>query len=324
MIKGLIIVKSDLKPQKTGQDDSDDINGQSSAVLWKIIAKSIPEPENQPEKSIIDQIIKRLGMYEFGVEINVRHFPLKYNASTLGSNEEGDTFHLISILDISESLEIVKTISSEIKRNLLENIHDKSYLTTKLRTIFEAKVNILEKVTNSEILTKNLSGKANKLIDDGNFEQAQDLIKLAKEIPAKFTEHYEKSKRDTKTGNFRGAEKSLLHCYDLAGKMNDLPLQHYIKLKIEAVKQIPSAQKELKSQMNRISKDLGKYINYLPYKAQIKKLNRCDELADILEDDEQLDQLAELEEKIIIANSLVEKLTVVERNIKIIIEKWQT
>ncbi|UYP48522.1 hypothetical protein NEF87_004807 [Candidatus Lokiarchaeum ossiferum] len=323
MIKGFIIVKSDQMQKKTEQDDSEEENGLGYTNTWKIIAKYVPDPSDVPEKTIIDSIIERLNMNENGTEVNVRQFPLKFHASTLGSDEEGHSFHLISLLEISESLEIVKTISSEIKRNLFDNYKDQAYLKTKLHNIYDAKVNILEKVLNSEILTKNLSAKANKLIDEGDFEQAQELIKMAKDLPAKFVEFYEKGRRDAKTGNYRGAEKNFLQCYDLAGKISDLPLQYYIKLKIEDIKQIPSANKELRSQMMSISKDLGKFVNYLPYKAQIKKLNRCVELADVLEDDAQLEELAELEKKIIQANSLVEKLTSVERSIKNIINSWK-
>ena len=323
MIKGFIIIKSDQIHKNTDQDDSEEENGLRYTNAWKIIAKYIPDPDDLPEKSIIDSIIERLNINENGTGVNVRQFPLKYNATTLGIDEEGNSFHLISLLEISESLEIVKTISSEIKRNLLENCKDGTYLKNKLKNIYEAKVSILETVLNSEILTKNLSSKANKLIDEGNFEQAQELIKMAKDLPSKFVEMYEKGKRDTKTGNFRGAEKSFLQCYDLAGKIKDLPLQYYIKLKIEGIKQIPSANKELKTQMISISKDLGKFINYLPYKTQIKRLNRCVELADVLEDDTQLEELADLEKKIIQANSLVEKLTSVERSIKAIVNNWK-
>ena len=185
--------------------------------------------------------------------------------------------------------------------------------------LYGEKNRILEKVENEDILKNEIGSIANKLIDDGKYEDAKKIIKLAKEVPVKFVSAFVKSKKEVKGRHFRSAEKNLRDALNLAKKINDQSLKDYLELKIETVKKIPAYRKEVNSKYSSIVKRLIKYNKFLSYNSQIPKLHRCMELLDKLEEDEQIDQITDLEQLLVEAQQYVRSLRDIDRKIKQIV-----
>ncbi|MHA1765130.1 MAG: hypothetical protein ACTSWX_08025 [Promethearchaeota archaeon] len=283
---------------------------------WEIINEYFADKKDKPNNELIDVIMKSFIATATLKDLNFRAFPYKFYIVPLKQQKDIIKYCTIYILDIFESLEIVKIHPTEIQDSILENISNKIALTNRIRNIYIEKNNILEKVEKVDVLKNEIGSTANKLIDEGKYEDAQKIIKLAKEIPSKLVNTYSKSKKEVKGGHFKNAEKNLRDAFNLAKKINDEGLKAYLELKIETVKRIPSYQKEVKSKYSSISKKLLKYNTFIPYSSQIPKLHRCMELLDKLEEDDQIDQITDLEKLLVEAQQYVRSLRDIDRQIK--------
>ncbi|MHA1475963.1 MAG: hypothetical protein ACTSQ5_12345, partial [Promethearchaeota archaeon] len=339
MIKGIIIIKFDLdtpyimgneqivQPEENieepgeeedleeeDDDDEEDYEDEDNENIipklekWEIYNEYYADKKDKPKNDIIESIMKSFIATVTLDDINFRAFPYKFYLVPLKKQKETIKYCVIYILDISESLEIVKIHPKKIQDSLFDNISNKTALTNKIRNIYIQKNNILEKVESEAILKNEIGAIANKLIDDGKFQDAQKFIKLAKNIPSKFVSAFTKSKKEAKSRHFKSAEKNLRDALNLAKKMNDEALKDYLVLKIITVRKNPSYQKEVKSKYSSIVKRLAKYNKFLTYSTQIPKLHRCMELLDKLEEDEKIDQITELEQLLVEAQQYVRSL----------------
>ena len=359
MIKGIIIIKFDLdtpyimeneqivqeeKIDETGEEEDlseeDDVDKEEEdddeeeeeeeedeenahiipkLEKWDIYNEYYSDKKDKPKNEFLESIMKSFIATVTLEDLNFRAFPYKFYIVPLKKQKEPTIYCIIYILDIFESLEIVKIHPKKIQDAILENINNKTALTNRIRNIYLEKNNILEKVEKVDILKNEIGSVANKLIDEGKFEEAQKFIKLAKDIPSKFVSAFTKSKKEVKTGHFKSAEKNLRDALNLAKKINDEGLKDYLLLKIETVKKIPSHQKEVKRKYDSVVKSLIKYNKFLSYSSQIPKLHRCMELLDKLEEDEQIDQITTLEQLLVEAQQYVRSLRDIDRKIKQIV-----
>ncbi|QEE16570.1 hypothetical protein DSAG12_02400 [Promethearchaeum syntrophicum] len=354
MIKGIIIIKFDLdtpyimeneqiaQPEENidepgededldeelEEDDDDDEedyeDDESDNIIpklekWEIFNEYYADKKDKPKKELLESIMRSFIATVTLDDLNFRAFPYKFYLVPLKKHKETIKYCIIYIMDISESLEIVKIHPKKIQDSLLEIISNKTALTNRLRNIYIQKNNILEKVENEAILKNEIGAIANKFIDEGKYEDAKKIIKLAKDIPSKFVTAFTKSKKEVKSRHFKSAEKNLRDALNLAKKINDEGLKDYLILKIITVRKNPSYQKEVKSKYSSIVKRLAKYNKFLSYSTQIPKLHRCMELLDKLEEDEQIDQIIELEQLLVEAQQYVRSLRETDRKIKQIV-----
>ncbi len=321
MLKGIIVIETKTDPidqKETKKSDHKDVATKKKTLSWRVLSKYIPESDDEPKNEIIDLMLSRFIGDESLEELNFRQFPYKYHISIIGSDEKKNTdYYKIYILNTVGSLELVKTSFLENKQKIFKNRADSKILFNLIREIFANKVSCIEKLEQVEVLTKELSNKANKMIDEGNFVEAQDYIKINKDIPPKFIEAFEKGIRETKLGNYKPAEKLFTQCHDMAKKLGDIQLQTFLVLKVKTIRQIPTAEKEVKSLLQVVGKELGKKTEYLPYYEQLKNLTKAICLLDKLEEDTQIEELAHLENLLVKANALVNELKSVDEMIKL-------
>ncbi len=349
MIKGIIIIKFAMDTpdivedereiqQEEGIDESDEEDGYSEEEeeeddddeedneeiipkleKWEVFNEYFSDKKDKPKRELIEGIMRSFIATTTLKDLNFRAFPHKFYIVPLKQQKEITKYCIIYILDINEPLEIVKIHPKKIQDSIMDNLSNKIALSNRIRNIYIEKNSILEKVENEDILKNEIGSIANKLIDDGKFEDAQKFIKLAKDIPSKFVSAYIKSKKEVKSKHFKGAEKYLRDALNLAKKIKDNNLKDYLELKIETVKKIPAYRKEVNSKYSSIVKRLIKYNKFLPYNSQIPKLHRCMELLDKLEEDEQIDQITDLEQMLVEAQQYVRSLRDIDRKIKQIV-----
>ncbi len=319
--------EEDLEEEEEDEDDDDEEEEEDEdndniipkLEKWEIYNDYYADKKDKPKTELIEGIMKSFIATATLKDLNFRAFPYKFYIIPLKQPKETIKYCMIYILDINESLEIVKIHPKKIQDSIMDNISNKIALSNRLRNIYIEKKNILEKVGNEDILKNEIGSTANKLIDDGKFEEAQKFIKLAKDIPSKFINAFTKSKKEVKNGHFKSAEKNLRDALNLAKKIKDNNLKDYLELKIETVKKIPAYRKEVNSKYSSIVKRLIKYNKFLSYSSQIPKLHRCMELLDKLEEDEQIDQITDLEQMLVEAQQYVRSLRDVDRKIKQIV-----
>ena len=306
-------------PDDEEEEDPDDEEIIPKLEKWEVFNEYYSDKKDKPKQELIEGIMKSFIATVTLKDLNFRAFPYKFYIVPLKQQKKTTKYCMIYILDINESLEIVKIHPKKIQDSIMENITNKIALSNRIRNIYIEKNIILEKVENEAILKNEIGSTANKLIDDGKFEEAQKFIKLAKDIPSKFINAFTKSKKEVKNGHFKSAEKNLRDALNLAKKIKDDNLKDYIELKIETVKKIPAYRKEVNSKYSSIVKRLIKYNKFLSYNSQIPKLHRCMELLDKLEEDEQIDQITDLEQMLVEAQQYVRSLRDLDRKIKQIV-----
>jgi len=309
----------DEEDSEEEDDEDDEVEIIPRLAKWDIFNEYYSDKKDKPKRELLEGIMKSFIATATLKDLNFRVYPYKFYMVPLKQQNDTTEYCIIYILDINEPLEIVKIHPKKIQDSLLDNISNKTALSNKMRNIYIEKNNILAKVENEAILKNEIGSIANKLIDDGKFQEAQKFIKLAKDIPYKFVSAYIKSKKESKSRHFRSAEKNLRDALNLAKKIDDQSLKDYLELKIETVKKNPSYQKEVKSKYSSIVKRLVKYNKFLSYSSQIPKLHRCMELLDKLEEDEKIDQITELEQLLVEAQQYVRSLRDIDRKIKQIV-----
>ena len=315
MIKGLLIIRAQPLPP-ADEEDAGEVE-----LKWQQIAAYVPIKEEKPTEEILEAIIGRLLSNPDAEFLNYRHFPYKYYAKAITAEEEAPNYYCVYVLESAESLEIVRISEKGVLDSIEELLKKPKPLTALLEKIFSGKNNLLDKLSQSDILQAEIGGRANKLIDDGQFEKAQDIIKLAKEIPPKIIENYKKYSSNIKMKEFRKAESGLDKCLDLAEKIDDRELQLYLRLKIKNTKQIPAFTKELSKIFTGIVKSFSKSPTYLPYSGQGSKLRRAINLLEKLEQDTQIERTVELEGLIVKAAKELQILKDFDTRIKRIVKE---
>lgn len=322
MIKGLILISVKdppaLKKEEEVEDISDNEANSTSIELpkYSIFAKSVPERADFPKEETLNELLIRYFSAGENLTLNIRLAPYKYYILPI---EEDRSKLLIFILDINESLEIAQIFEEETVENLQMQIKGKSNMQASLNEILQFRNIITQKLENEQILQEDIGKSANRLIDQGKFDEAQDLIKLAKTIPEKMVSTYLKSKEAAKEHNYRQTRKLLGDCVNLAQKINDEGIQRYLSKKIEMYTQIPQYEKDVRTLIASISKELSKNITLPHYQRQVYKLDKTLDLLDKLEEDELIEKIVELSNTLILAGKLVYDLKSLDRKIKSII-----
>jgi ribosomal protein S6 len=296
MIKGMLVIDA------------------TSETQWKVVAEYVPAVEEKPNNENIQAIIARLTSNGADT-VNVRRFPYKFFSFTINKSETGICFAAF-ILENTDSLEIVRIFLDDTKTTIGNLISKPKELVTLLKKIMDDRNLILEKLDKPKMLQDEIGAAANKLIDSGNFEDAQNMIKLAKEVPGEIFTNYKRGTQMIKDGDFKKAEKAMMDARDLSNKIRDSQLSAYFSLKLENVRNLPNYEKELKTLYSTINKNLAKNLSLISYGENIPKLRRSYEILDSLENDDKMTVVSELDELIQQAEKAAEQLSLLDKQIK--------
>jgi len=323
MIKGLILISVKEPPVFHSEEEENvsnekDLSARSSRALpkWSTMANYFPEKEDEPKEETLNEILIRYFSSNENPTLNIRLYPYKYYILPV---QDDLTKILIFVLDNKESLVIAQIFAEETAENLQMQIKGNSDLKVILEEIFFYRNNITQKLESEQLLQEDIGKSANKLIDSGKFDKAQDLIKLAKVIPEKMVSTYLKSKQAAKEHNYRQTRKLLNDCIGLAQKIKDEGIQCYLAKKIDVYTQIPQYEKDVRVLISSISKELTKNITLPSYQRQVYKLDKALDLMDKLEEDVLIEKTMELSNMLILAGKLVFDLKSLDRKIKTII-----
>lgn len=260
-----------------------------------IVSQYIPLAEERPTDAVLEKIAQDFLNTPNLDFLNSRQFPYKYFSCVLNRVEGQKVVILVCILDATESYEIIKIGLDDLKKSLQESLSSTKILAEKMKAAIEERNFILDKLDKPKLLQDQISAVATKLIDSGNLERAQTIIKLAKEVPSELVGAYKAGIREFKASNFRQAERKLEEAHQLALKIEDKMLIQYIALKIENTRQIPNYQREVKNLVSNILREMRKYPSFLGYDDALANARKAYDLFDILENDDKMTQISELE-----------------------------
>lgn len=289
---------------------------------WKLYAEYIPLAEERPTPENLTTISEAFIASPTLTSFNVRFFPYKYYTIALSSAEESPKYFMTYILEATETLELVKFFPNELKKGIMDLIGNVAGLKEQMHKITEDRNLLLDKLEKPKLLQDQIGARANKLIDAGQFKEAQETIKMAKDVPGELVSAYKAGMKEFKSNNFKQAEKRWMEAFQLTEKSGDKELLEYIALKIETARQIPSYQKELKSLLNNMVKTLSKSVNYLPYEEQLNGARRIYELFDTLENDDKMNQISELQTVLQESAQLTRQMQSLDSRIKSLIGQF--
>jgi hypothetical protein len=325
MIQAAFIIEINLIKKEINEEDSNSAEDSSNNIFaisnWKIKVSYLEKGNKKPEMELVKSLVKRLEKENFPEEIHFRKLPSKFMFRLLPVSAKSKKFYLLYMLDATESVEILKIPPILSLAELSERVTKKSKVNEGLAEIVAQKNNLLKKLEEKTILQKQIGSRANELIDQGEYNKAQDLMKIAKTIPDKFVKATQEAKITFKENRFGRTEKALSNAFDYAGKMEENLLQSYIKLRIDKIQEIPTYYKKLKKNLKKIRSNFSDYPEYLDYVQNFPLIEQSMDILDELEQDEEISNLLELEDLIEDAEKIAFVLFEIDQKIKALLDK---
>jgi hypothetical protein len=248
----------------------------------------------------------------------------KYFSIYVGDNDKEEHIFLVFVLDLKESTEPFTILLGEVKQMIIMSL---SKGVTTLQDVLKGTLNtrndLMLLIHEKERIEKKISTKANKLLDEGNFVQAQEIIKLAKEIPAKISDLVKRGDDAFTSKNYRVAERCFIDASDFSKKINEIEMSELLKTMAERAAEIPRYMKDWAQNFTKITKPLKKMDKREKgfYLEPIDVVNEAIDISDILEDDQKIELLQQLESLMNKGDNLSKELDEVDSEINKIIEK---
>ncbi|MHA1871663.1 MAG: hypothetical protein ACTSU2_10120 [Promethearchaeota archaeon] len=285
------------------------------------------ESNNNPIKeALLKDIVSRHGSVENLKEfIMVRAEDTKILSYYLFKVEDLNYF-LIILLDLSQNLEDYMLNIDNYKAQFLKIIQEggstndmQKSLMNIIKDILIGRNTLLNDLKDKQKIEKYLSTKANKLLDEGDLEKAQDLIKLAQEVPEKLANAVNNGDRAFSERNYKKAAKFYDDAASLAKKIGHIQMVKVLLRRVKRAEEIPELIKSWSDVLSQINKPLKKRvpikeINY--YAKIIPFIEKAIDIADILEDDKKVKLLRHLIELCTEGSKLSNELGQIDKEIK--------
>ncbi|MHA1339221.1 MAG: hypothetical protein ACTSRZ_03995 [Promethearchaeota archaeon] len=242
----------------------------------------------------------------------------------LDESKENYSYFLIFILEKKESLEPYSIMIDEVKELLKLKINlPEKQIQELLKNILEVRQELFKLIRERNLIEKKISNRANQLLDKGDFESAQELIKHAKTIPEKLSMLVRKGDDASSSKNYRLAAKYYGDAANLAKKIQENEMQQLLLKMEQRMQEIPNYKKNWEQIISNIIKPFKKLSKRERgiYLEPIAPLNQAIQISDILEDDQMIDDLKQLEFLLKKASKLSLELNQIDDKILEIIEK---
>lgn len=248
----------------------------------------------------------------------------KFFSVYVGDNGKDEHILLVFVLELKESAEPFSILLGEIKQMILMSLNKSSTSQQDLlKEILTNRNELIAMIHEKEKIEKKISAQANVLLDAGNFNQAQEIIKLAKEIPAKISDLVKRGDEAFLSKNYRAAERCYGDASDLSRKISQVEMSELLKTMAERAADIPRYMKDWAQNLSKISKPLKKMDKREKgfYLEPIDIVNEAIDISDILEDDQKIQLLQDLDRLINKGDTLSKELDEVDSQINKILEK---
>lgn len=290
--------------------------------------KSESEKDVSLSKEIFKRILTKHGIYEGTEELNnsmsYRAKGFKYLSIYLLKTEEGENIFLVFILGEKESAEPFSIMINDLYRSIKTCFEkDTKGKIDVLKEVLDNRNDLVADILDVKRIQSRLVAKANTLLDEGNFEKAQELIKYGKEIPNKIAALVVKSNEAFTAKNYKSAQKTFNDAAELAKKINQYSMIQLFRKNAKRAEDIPKFLKNWAILYELIVKPLKKMEKRERsfYLAPIRVIEQLIEISDMLEDDTTIMDLQNLEDCLVKANDLSNELDEVDTKISELLGK---
>ena len=175
---------------------------------------------------------------------DLRYYSSKINASSI----ERDNLFLGFVLKQDEDLVTSKSILENIAEKVVEGFsEDKAKLEAILRKEFESIFTLMEKLKEPAMIKETINNKTKKMLDDGNLQEARELIDLGEDIPEKLSEEIKMAEELLKNKFYKKAKRNFLKAAELADLIQENDIVSFLINKAEQVGKLPDLIKEHES-----------------------------------------------------------------------------
>lgn len=262
-------------------------------------------------------VVKHAQLDDFSPEVTYRGDAGRFYSVLVGKHDDESNYFVVLAMDEREAIEPVKACLEKYRALLTEALGSGNAKKV-VQEILDCSLQLTEKLASPENIKDIIIQTATTLLDENQLQRAQELIKLAEEVPQKLAAAIKSADEAFQKENYKAAEKAYRNAANLAKEVMEEEMRQTLLLKAEKSKKLPSLLKKQRSAMLDIQKPLddmderekNTYFNAL--KKVVEALRICDDL----EDDEAIALLTDLEFQITEAKSLSKQLDEVDYQIK--------
>jgi hypothetical protein len=218
-----------------------------------VLAEYYLAQENKVSTDILKDFEENHVQKEFSNTIfwreDLRYYSWKINASSIERNNLFLGFVLKQDDDLVTSKSILENIAEKVVKDFSK---DKAKLESILRKEFDSIFTLMEKLKQPALIKETINNKTKKMLDDGNLQEARELINLGEEIPEKLSEELKLAEQLLKNKFYKKAKKNFLKAAELADIIQETDIVSFLINKAKQVGKFPELLKAQESLMKAL------------------------------------------------------------------------
>ncbi|MHA1473381.1 MAG: hypothetical protein ACTSQW_09840 [Promethearchaeota archaeon] len=227
-----------------------------------VLAEYYLAQENKVSADILKEFEEKHVQKEFLNTIywkdDLRYYSSKINATSI----ERDNLFLGFVLKQDEDLVSSKSILENIAEKVVKDFSkDKAKLESILRKEFDSIFTLMEKLKEPTLIKETINNKTKKMLDDGNLQEARQLIDLGEEIPEKLSEELKLAENLLENKFYKKAKKNFLKAAELAETIQENDIVSFLTKKAEQVGKFPELVKDRESLMKDVETTIEELKN---------------------------------------------------------------
>ena len=305
-----------MSPQAIFLYEIDESFGPNILAEYFLIKQELPK---EVLKDFIQKHIEKEFMSALTQKNDVRYFSNRVNAKSI----EKENLYLGFILKEEEDMVSIKSIFETVEDKILkEYTDDRTKLEELLKDSLNSILSLMEKLKEPAIIVDTINDKTKKMIDDGQLQEARELINLGEEIPDKLAMEIKLAEEYLNEKAYKRAKKSYLKAAELAETIQEYEIVSFLRYKAEEIGTLP----ELIKESEVLYKDINGLIDTLQenklhlYHELNQPLNRLINISSSFEDNEKISKLTQLLSYINRADKLAKEMFNLDKKIKDAIE----
>jgi len=261
------------------------------------------------------------------IDATVRLNDFKYYSSKMNADAiNKSNLYLGFILKGTEDLVSLKSVFENTENNIIQNFSaDKKHMTEILKDNITSILSLMEKLKEPKVITEAINEKTKKMLDDGKFEEARELIDLGEKIPEKLATEITLADQLFKEKQYKKAKKSFEKAAELAESIQEKEISNFLNIKAAKIGTFPDLLKERELLQKDIKKEFIDltHTQLRAYERVIPTIDKVINLTNSLEEEKTMVVLIELQSAIQKASKLYKELAVVDKQIKRLLLKMQ-
>ncbi|MFX1420573.1 MAG: hypothetical protein ACFE9N_16880 [Promethearchaeota archaeon] len=247
-----------------------------------------------------------------------------YSGKIKGESIKKDNLFLSFILREGEDILSLKSIFENIEEKIIKDFSsDKQNMNEILKHGLNAIMSLTQKLQEPKIIKETMNERTKQMLDDGNIQEARELIDLGEEMPEKLAAEVKIAEKLLHEKFYRKAKKSFLKAAELAAFIQEDEIASFLESKGEQVGTFP----ELIKERETLFKELDKVVNEFEderlnlYDYLVDPIDRLLEISYNFEEEDLINNLTQLKNNIQKATKIAKDLRNLDEKVRDLIKK---